>query len=71
MVDLGGFNTKSELRSGRVEAPASKHSSLALSWRAAEDSSPLTAARSQGLTLLHFSAQRKHFLWDTLGTFSR
>ena len=24
----------------------------------------------QGLTLVHFSAQRKHFLWDTLGTFS-
>jgi hypothetical protein len=23
------------------------------------------------LTLVHFSAQRKHFLWDTLGTFSR
>ena len=25
----------------------------------------------QGLTLVHFSAQREHFLWDTLGTFSR
>jgi len=22
---------------------------------------------NQGLTLLHFSAQRKHILWDTLG----
>ena len=25
------------------------------------------ASRSQGLTLVHFSAQRKHVLWDTLG----
>jgi len=25
----------------------------------------------QGLTLVYFSAQRKHCLWDTLGTFSR
>ena len=25
----------------------------------------------QGLALVHFSAQRKHFLWDTLGTVSR
>ena len=24
----------------------------------------------QGLTLIHFSAQRKNFLWDTLGTCS-
>jgi len=24
----------------------------------------------QGLTLVYFSAQHKHFLWDTLGTFS-
>jgi len=22
------------------------------------------AAQNQGLTLVHFSAQRKHFLWD-------
>jgi hypothetical protein len=28
-------------------------------------------AARQGLTLVHFLAQRKHFLWDTLGTFSR
>ena len=25
----------------------------------------------RGLTLVHFSTHRKHFLWDTLGTFSR
>ena len=24
-------------------------------------------ATHQGLTLVHFSAQRKHILWDTLG----
>jgi len=24
----------------------------------------------QALTLAHFSAQRKHFVWDTMGTFS-
>jgi hypothetical protein len=24
----------------------------------------------QGLTLVHFSGQLKHCLWDTLGTFS-
>jgi hypothetical protein len=32
---------------------------------------PRLAALSQGLTLVHFSAQREHYLWDTLGTFSR
>jgi len=25
------------------------------------------AGRGQGLTLVHFSAQRKHIWWDTLG----
>jgi hypothetical protein len=25
------------------------------------------AATTQGLTLVHFSAQRKHILWNTLG----
>jgi hypothetical protein len=25
------------------------------------------AARRQGLTLVHFLAQRKHILWDILG----
>jgi len=30
-----------------------------------------TAAWWQALTLVHFSAQHKHFLWDPLGTFSR
>ena len=25
----------------------------------------------QGLKVVHFSAQRKHFLWDMMGTFSR
>ena len=29
------------------------------------------ASSTQGLTLVHFLAQRKHFLWDALGTFSR
>ena len=29
------------------------------------------AQRRQVFTLVHFSAQRQHFLWDTLGTFSR
>jgi hypothetical protein len=29
------------------------------------------AALCQGLTLVHLSAQREHFLRDTLGTFSR
>ena len=34
---------------------------------------PITSisTSSQGLTLVRFSAQREHFLWDTLGTFSR
>ena len=27
-------------------------------------------AADQGLTLVHFSAQRKHCLWDTLGGFT-
>jgi hypothetical protein len=27
----------------------------------------LCSAASQGLTLVHYSAQRKHILWDTLG----
>ena len=29
------------------------------------------ASKGQGLTLVHFSAQRKYFLWDTLRTCSR
>jgi len=35
--------------------------------------SALAAAASpscQGLTLIHISAQRKHFLWDKLGDFN-
>ena len=28
---------------------------------------PETSHRWQGLTFVHFSAQRKHLLWDTLG----
>jgi len=36
---------------------------LARGWR--------TRRCRQGLTLVHFSPQRKHFLWDTSGTFSR
>jgi hypothetical protein len=35
------------------------------------DFSALVGAFRQGLTLVQFSAQRKHFLWDTLGTFSK
>ena len=31
----------------------------------------ITVTSTQGLTLVHFSAQRKHYLWDTFGTFSR
>jgi hypothetical protein len=31
---------------------------------------PITRVR-QGLTLVLFSAQRKHFMWDTLGTCNR
>jgi hypothetical protein len=29
--------------------------------------SAASAASEQGLTLVHFSAQRKHILWETLG----
>jgi len=29
-----------------------------------------TTVRGQGLTFVHFSAQCKHFLWDTLAEFS-
>jgi hypothetical protein len=29
-----------------------------------------STATEQGLTLFHFSAQRKHFLWDMMGGFS-
>jgi len=28
-------------------------------------------ANNQGLTVVNFSAQHKHFWWDTSGTFSR
>jgi hypothetical protein len=28
---------------------------------------PVSPPRDQGLTLVHYSAQRKHILWDTLG----
>ena len=31
----------------------------------------LDSSADQGLTVVHFPAQRKHFLWDTLGTFIR
>jgi hypothetical protein len=27
----------------------------------------LSSPSRQGLTIIHFSAQRKHILWDTLG----
>ena len=40
-------------KSGRTEAPAL---ALVLNW-----------SRPQGLTLVHFSAQRKHILWDWSG----
>ena len=32
---------------------------------------PALAPSRHGLTLVHFSAQRKQYLWDTLGTFNR
>jgi len=64
-----------ELESGRVKAPAlgprpdptpdpGLCGNVAPSEVAARR--PL-AAPGQGLTLVHFSAQRKHFLWDTFG----
>jgi len=28
---------------------------------------PMNTTCAQGLTLVHFSAQHKHILWDTLG----
>ena len=31
------------------------------------DTGVSAAASAQGLTLVNFSAQRKHILWDTLG----
>ena len=34
------------------------------------NSSPFVSC-FQGLTLVHFLAERKHFLWDILGTYSR
>jgi len=33
---------------------------------AAEDRAANSGPPRQGLTLVHFSAQRKHILWDTL-----
>jgi len=35
------------------------------------DKTCMTLDCGHGLTLVHFIAQRKHFLWDTLGTFSK
>ena len=32
---------------------------------------PFEAKLGQGLTLVHFSPQREHVLWDTFGTFSK
>jgi hypothetical protein len=34
--------------------------------RANIEHSRLNGSRGQGLTLVHFSAQHKHILWDTL-----
>jgi hypothetical protein len=52
-----------ELKSGRVrvQAPAVEQSA------AVEQVSPTAAAAEQGLTLVHFSAQRKQIFWGTFG----
>ena len=63
-----------ELKRGRVSAPAWKRSRAAAAPRRyspsfrSRSASCFTslAAAEQGLTLIHCSAQRKHFLWDTL-----
>ena len=44
----------------------SKYPPMSNTWPASLSQSFTT---SQGLTLVLLSAQRKHFLWDTLGTF--
>jgi hypothetical protein len=70
-----------ELNSGRVSVPALQWSSnlvrflhpaalrvlsrAPLTWRAVSARHSDTA--NQGLTLVHFSAQRKRFLWDRGG----
>ena len=58
-----------EPRSGRVLAPASDAAALCAASAAAAicatDAAASSAAASrQGLTLVHFSPQRKRFLWD-------
>jgi len=48
-----------------------EYSSLIAIHVAITSGSRAQLAATQGLTLVHFFDQRKHFLWDTLGTISR
>jgi len=56
---------------GGVEAAAPLGSAAAAAAEAAASSAAVAAAAAtapwQGLTLVHFSAQHKHMLWDTVG----
>jgi len=81
------YPTKSayvELKSGRVQAPASSSMDRRMYSARAKRSHSVSVGSSrscrirngsrvsnQGLTLVHFSAQLKRLLWDTLGTLSR
>jgi len=56
--------------SGRFLAAAAAR--MTAVWRVdAMRGSTCTSAKEQGLTLVHLSAHRKQFPWDTLGIFSR
>ena len=53
-----------ELNSGRVSAPASYRPRSSSFDSVANACLTLSNAEYQGLTIVHFSAQHKRFLWD-------
>jgi hypothetical protein len=54
---------------GAAEDFRRRRGGFSCSAAAAAAAAEASAAAKQGLTLVHVSAQRKHFFWDALGTF--
>ena len=64
---LGVFGTR-----GRPEAStAASHGRPTCASMVSAVGSSRRSTSAQGLTLVHFLAQRKHFVWYTLGTLNR
>ena len=57
-----------EMSSGRVQAPASRF--ISASWNADRAHAFHDPTEHQGLTLVHCSAQREHFVCHVVGCFA-